>query len=633
MRIDDVYLRFCLFFRSPSLLNLALHPPSTLSRSLRKMSTTMSDRVLRWASSHPILTGFFALVLLATLYLKWKEASRGPSVWANLPGPERTSFLLGYSRDPKKKFGVKNPTAQDREPIIGDDGADITDTPGVSTARLYDEYGCDHLIFPRPLGADLLVTRDAATMNHILNDSYNYRRSKAGTKATKIIIGDGVVAVFGDEHKKQRRMLAPAFSVDSLKALMPIFTDATNKMMDRFEKDTSLEERWGKDVKDSVKWFGRVTLDIIGRAGFDYDFGAVEQGPNGLAVRSTFHDAMTSTMNVSPIDAVVGAFMFFVVPSLLYILPLTENVRKLREMRSELIKTSHKIVQAKAKQIRKELEAGVDAKETFAGKKDILHLLMRANMSPEIRAEDRLSDETLAGQIVTFIFAGHETSGNTMSWCTFFLALDLEYQQKLRKHIRETLKALGKDGEAIEDLTWADLNSEQMRPLDLCIQETLRLRPPITTTFRYATKDDQLPVTTPFKTKDGRTLNHIPITAGKEVAISVTGNNMDAKYFGPNPHLFQPERWNSLPELHAKSKLPSPYGSFVFNGGPKVCIGNKFAMTEMKIILIRVLAKYRIEPVEGLKYKSVEAVVQRPAVIGFEKEGSQLPLRFVSDPL
>lgn len=193
----------------------------------------------------------------------------------------------------------------------------------------------------------------------------------------------------------------------------------------RFDQDTSFEERWGKDVKDSVKWFGRVTLDIIGRAGFDYDFGAVEQGPNGLAVRSTFHDAMTSTMNVSPIDAVVGAFMFFVVPSLLYILPLTENVRKMREMRSELIKVSQKIVAAKAKQIRKELEAGVDAKETFAGKKDILHLLMRANMSPEIRPEDRLSDEVLAGQSVTFIFAGHETSGNTMSWCTFFLALNL----------------------------------------------------------------------------------------------------------------------------------------------------------------------------------------------------------------
>lgn len=172
-----------------------------------------------------------------------------------------------------------------------------------------------------------------------------------------------------------------------------------------------------------------------------------------------------------------------------------------------------------------------------------------------------------------------------------------------------------------------------MRPLDQCIQETLRLRPPVMTTFRYATKDDQLPITTPLKTKDGRTLTSIPVTAGKEVAISVTGNNMDPKYFGPDTHLFQPDRWNHLPDLHAKSKLPSPYGSFVFNSGPKVCIGNKFAMTEMKIILIRVLAKYRIEPVEGLKYKSVEAVVQRPAVVGFEKEGSQLPLRFVNDPL
>ncbi|SPO19845.1 related to Cytochrome P450 4F8 [Ustilago trichophora] len=597
------------------------------------MSTTISDMVLRWSHAHPILAGLFVPIVAITLYLGLKEATRGPSVWANLPGPKRTSYFLGFSRDSKKKFGVKNPKAADREPILGDGDVDITDTPGVPTARLYDEHGTDHLVFPRPLGGELLVTRDAATMNHVLNDSYNYTRSTAGTKATKIIIGDGIVAVFGDEHKKQRKMLAPAFSVESLRGLMPIFTHATNQMMDRFAKDTSLEKRWGKDVKDSVKWFGRVTLDIIGRAGFDYDFGAVEQGPNGLAVRSTFHAAMTSTMNVSPLDAIVGAFMFFVVPSLLYILPLTDNVRKLREMRSELIKVSHKIVQAKAKQIRKELEAGVDAKETFGGKKDILHLLMRANMSPEIREEDRMSDETLAGQIVTFIFAGHETTATTMSWCTYFLALNPEYQQTLRSKIQKALRALGKDAEAIEELAWSDLNSDEMRPLDHAIQETLRLRPPVVTTFRYAAKDDQLPVTTPLKTKDGRTLSSIPITAGKEIAISVTGNNLDEKYFGPETHLFKPDRWNNLPELHAKSKLPSPYGSFVFNGGPKVCIGNKFAMTEMKIILIRVLAKYRIEPVEGLKYKSVEAVVQRPAVIGYEKEGSQLPLRFVVDPL
>lgn len=597
------------------------------------MWSTVSDGVVRWANAHPIVTGLFTLTLAFTLYLFFKEATRRPSVWASMPGPDRTSYIKGFSSDKHKKFGVASPSAPARTPILGDDGEDITDTPGVSYTRAYADYGSDHLVLPRPLGGEQLITRDAASMNHILNDTYNYTRSAAGTKATKIIIGDGVVAVFGDEHKKQRKMLAPAFSVDSLKALMPVFTHATDQMMDKFAADTSLEDRWGKDVKDSVKWFGRVTLDIIGRAGFDYDFGAVEQGPNGLAVRSTFHAAMASLMNVSAIDGIVGAFMFFVVPRLLYILPLTENVRKMREMRTELIKVSQKIVQAKAAQIRKELAAGVNAKETFAGKKDILHLLMRANMSPDIREEDRLSDSVLAGQIVTFIFAGHETSANTLSWCTYFLALNPEYQRTLREGVGKALKALDKDGEAIEDLNWSDLNSEDMRPLDLVIQETLRLRPPITTTYRYSQKDDQLPVTTPCKTKDGRTLTSIPIPAGKEIGISVTGNNMDEKYFGPEPHLFKPERWNNLPELHAKSKLPSPYGSFTFNGGPKVCIGSKFAMTEMKVILIRVLAKYRIEKVEGLKYKSVEAVVQRPAVIGYEKEGSQLPLRFVVDPL
>ncbi|PWZ02873.1 cytochrome P450 [Testicularia cyperi] len=597
------------------------------------MSTVLVDKVVLHARQHPIATAALAVCTALFLYLLAKAAGQGPSVWAKLPGPDRTSWLTGFARDNTKEFGQKNPSAPTRKPILGDDGQDMTGVPGMATARLFDEFGTDHLLVPRPLGGEILMTRDAAAISHVLNDTYGYQRSAAGTKATKIIIGDGVVAVFGDEHKKQRRMLAPAFSVESLKALVPLFSDATDQMMRRLEEDDSLESRWGAGTRDTVKWFGRVTLDIIGRAGFDYDFGAVEQGPNGLAVRSTFHAAMTSTMNIGPLDAIVGAFMFFVVPSLLYILPLTDNIRKLREMRSELIKVSHKIVQAKAKQIRKELEAGVDAKETFSGKKDILHLLMRANMSPEIREEDRLSDDVLAGQIVTFIFAGHETSGTTMSWCAYFLALNPKYQERLRKKIHAALKEFGKDGENIDQLNWVELNSEEMKPLDHAIQETLRLRPPVTTTFRYSVKDDQIPVTTPFKTKDGRTLSSIPTTAGQEIAVSVTGSNMDPKYFGPDTHKYIPERWENLPDLHAKSKMPSPYGSFVFNAGPKVCIGNKFAMTEMKVILIRVLSKYRMEPVPDLTYKSVEAVVQRPAVIGYEKEGSQLPLKFVLDPL
>ncbi len=101
-------------------------------------------------------------------------------------------------------------------------------------------------------------------------------------------------------------MLSPAFSVDALKGLMPILRAVDKPDDDRFEKDTSLESRWATDVRDTVKWFGRVTLDIIGHAGFDYDFGAVEQGPNGLAVRSSFHAAMTSTRTSVPSMRLLG---------------------------------------------------------------------------------------------------------------------------------------------------------------------------------------------------------------------------------------------------------------------------------------------------------------------------------------
>ncbi|EPQ32322.1 uncharacterized protein PFL1_00518 [Pseudozyma flocculosa PF-1] len=587
-------------------------------------ANALLEATRRHAISHPVSTLLVTLAALAGSYLLALIYFPKTSAWSNLPGPKRHSWWLGNRNN--ARIGQGKNEGKPRPPLMTREGDDLLDVPDVANAALLEDFESDNVILPRPLGGELLVTRDPAVMNHILSDSHGYQRSAAGTKATKIIVGDGIVAVFGDEHKKQRKMVGPAFSVDHLRALVPTFWDLTNAMVDQMEKDLDYEAKFGKDAKDAVKWFGRATLDIIGKTGFDYDFEAVAQGPNGMSVRSAFHAAMTSTMNIGAFDAIVGGVIFFVVPSL-HFLPVTDNVRKMLEMRSELIRTSQKIVQIKAKQIREELAHAGD--ETFSGRKDILHLCMRANMSPDIKEADRLSDETLAGQIVTFLFAGHETTATTLSWCLYFLAMNAGLQDELRQSIHDALKQTSTAVDDLPSLGWNEINSAPFKKVENALVETLRLRPPVSTTFRTAFRNDQIPTTTPVRTRDGRMQSTIPIENGAEIALSISGNCLDAKYFGPDTHIYDPSRWDNLPAAHAQARMPPPWGFYVFNGGPKSCIGNRFAMTEMKVILIKVLLTWRIEPVEGIKLKSVPAVVQRPAVVGREKEGSQLPLRFV----
>ncbi|PWN50453.1 cytochrome P450 [Violaceomyces palustris] len=582
-------------------------------------TNTVVSSISKLVLAHPVWVAIFTLTCYAAFKILPKVLFRPPSIYEGYPGPARESFLLG------NRFCKKNGSAL---PTPGKQSSSKSD-PGMMWYNLIKEAGQDTIIYPDVLGSEFIVTRDPTFINHVLADSYGYQRDTAATQATKMLIGEGLVANFGDAHKKQRKMLGPAFSVDYLRNLMPVFFKSSKKMMEALEGDFDLEPLYGYGTKDALLWFGRVTLDIIGLAGFDYDFQAVEQGPNGVAVRDSFQAAMTASMNVKPLDAIVATILFFVLPSF-HFLPLTETVRKIREMRDQLIKTSNKIVQEKSEELQREMREGggsTNVDDMLKRKKDILHLCMKANMSSGVKESDKMSDKELAGQIVTFIFAGHETTATTLAWALQYLAQHQEVQDELRSSLEETLASMGK--EFGDELDWYELHDQGFKLLDHVILETLRLRPPVTITYRTAFKDDMIPLSSPITLSNGKQIHQIPVKAGQNIGLSITASNLSSKLFGPSPETFNPRRWSELPEAHSEAKLPSPYGSFVFNAGPKVCIGSKFGLVEMKILLLLVLGKYKVEPVGGITIKSVEAVVQRPVVVGREEEGSKLPIKMV----
>ncbi|XP_068943077.1 cytochrome P450 4F3-like isoform X2 [Petaurus breviceps papuanus] len=179
-----------------------------------------------------------------------------------------------------------------------------------------------------------------------------------------------------------------------------------------------------------------------------------------------------------------------------------------------------------------------------------------------------LSDEDIQAEVNTFMFAGHDTTASGLSWALYNLAKHQEYQDLCRQEIQELLR-----GRQAEEIEWDDLS--QMPFLTMCIKESLRLHPPVFAIARECTKDIQLP--------DGRI-----IPKGCICMISIFGTHHNPTVW-PNPEVYDPYRFDS-----DNIQKMSPVAFLPFSAGPRNCIGQNFAMYEMKIVLALTLLRFRI---------------------------------------
>ncbi|XP_065390541.1 cytochrome P450 4F12 isoform X3 [Macaca fascicularis] len=181
-----------------------------------------------------------------------------------------------------------------------------------------------------------------------------------------------------------------------------------------------------------------------------------------------------------------------------------------------------------------------------------------------------LSDEDIRAEADTFMFAGHDTTASGLSWILYNLARHPEYQERCRQEVQELLK--DRDPKEIE---WEDL--AQLPFLTMCLKESLRLHPPAPFISRHCTQDIVLP--------DGRV-----IPKGIICVINITGVHHNPTVW-PDPEVYDPYRFD--PE---NSKERSPLAFIPFSAGPRNCIGQAFAMAEMKTVLALMLLHFRFLP-------------------------------------
>ena len=198
--------------------------------------------------------------------------------------------------------------------------------------------------------------------------------------------------------------------------------------------------------------------------------------------------------------------------------------------------------------------------ETRSARDDVLSLLLSLD-------EATMDREQVGHQLLTFLVAGHDTTALTLTYAWFLLATHPEVQRRLHEELDATL------GEA--DPTPADLF--ELPSLDRVLSEVLRLYPPAFTVFRQPTR----PVT----------LGGYDVEPDAQLTVPQYLVHRDERWYD-DPDAFRPGRWTDGFE----TALPD-YAYYPFGGGPRHCIGMRFARMEAKLALATLLQRYRVEAV------------------------------------
>ena len=215
-----------------------------------------------------------------------------------------------------------------------------------------------------------------------------------------------------------------------------------------------------------------------------------------------------------------------------------------------------------------QLLGGIIARRRASGEDrgDLLSMLLRAtdDEGDGDGKGEAMSDAQLRSEVMTLFAAGHETTANTLAWAWFLLARNPEAEAYLHAEVDAVL--------GDRPPTFADL--PHLRAAEHVINETLRLYPTVWLLGREAIEPTEV--------------GGHPVPVGTTIYMSEWVVHRDERFW-PNPLRFDPTRWADDPTR----KLPR-YAFFPFGGGPRICIGNNFAMMEATLILAAIARRFRV---------------------------------------
>ncbi|NXG21117.1 CP4B1 protein, partial [Grallaria varia] len=357
-------------------------------------------------------------------------------------------------------------------------------------------------------------------------------------------IGKGLLILEGTKWFQHRKMLTPAFHYDVLKSYVTLMSDSVKVMLDKWDKKST--ERKSVELFQDVSL---MTLDSILKCAFSFNSNCQTQSNSHYYIRAVYDLTYLLSKRIQ-------TFSF---NDVFY--NLTRKGREFQDACRLAHAHTDEVIKERRMLLSNEKELDKIQKKRHLDFLDILLCSKDANGVG-------LSDEDLRAEVDTFMFEGHDTTASGISWLFYCMSLHPEYQQQCREEIQGILG----DRDTIE---WEDLG--KMTYTTMCIKESLRLFPPVPSVSRQLSK----PITFP----DGRSL-----PAGSHVGVNIFAIHRNQDVW-KDPQIYDPLRFSpeNSAQRHSHAFLP-------FSAGPRNCIGQQFALNEMKVALALTLLRFKLCP-------------------------------------
>lgn len=456
-----------------------------------------------------------------------------------------------------------------------------------------------------PFNNPVLLVMDPKGMQHVFQNSVdNFRLDRERNFFSEILLGNSLPVIDSDQHKRQRKILLPGFSAAEVKSHLPVFTVDANKLVDKWKKQIDNGGNGTAAVINTTADMTKATLDAIGIVAFDYSFNALDDGENELT--QAYQDILFSLFGKpKPQDELALSFLSILPDSVARAFLAKAPIPKLQRAKAATA-LADGLIERSLKD--KQIQASVEHDKS---KKDILSLISRAYTSDNIKM--RLSDSEMVSTMKTMILAGNDTTSTSLTWALYELANHPEFQADLRREIQE---------KNTWEPSFKDL--ENMPLLNATIMETLRMQPSLGTVYRQAAVDELIPLSTPLKLKDGRTITDLPVPKGTKLLVSIDAYNRHPDVWGADSGEFNPRRW-----LGADGKVgTSGYNdAMTFGHGARRCLGWRFAVLEMQAFLFQVIGHLEFAPSAGSKKViRMGGAILTPIVPEEFEKGAQMPL-------
>ncbi|XP_073108786.1 cytochrome P450 CYP72A616 isoform X2 [Elaeis guineensis] len=407
---------------------------------------------------------------------------------------------------------------------------------------------------------------DPELVREVLSGKFGHFEKQKANPLVRLLV-TGVLSYGGEKWAKHRRIIKPAFHLEKLKCMLPAFYTCCDELIKRWDMHIGLQGSCELDVWPE---FHGLTGDVISRAAFGSSF------KEGRWIFQLLEEQAELASQVVR-NIYIPGYRF---------IPTKKN-KRMKEIHREIRDLLSKMIEQR--------ERGVTKAGTTND--DLLGLLMESNFRYSQEQGDTkntgMTKDDVIEECKLFYFAGHETTRVLLTWTMVVLGMHPSWQARARE---EVLQIFGKNKPDFDGLN-------QLKIVTMILYEVLRLYPPLFFVIR--------------KTYKKMELGDFSFPPGVQLLLPILFLHHDPEYWGEDASEFNPERF-----ARGVSKASKIQGAFLpFSWGPRICIGQGFAMREAQMALAMILKNFSFEPSPSYAHSPYTIFTIRP------QHGAQIILR------